>query len=520
MKSKILVLGLCLMLAAGAYSEPVARGAGFVQTDSLETGAFVLVRAVVPNGLNVSDVRLLPTMGEIRCFEWVEKQSGNALNNGSDGNASNGNNGWKAGYEEVKNVSTRYLIIDRENLTVEGDGVGDSAEKESPNGVIMNADGKAVEVMLVLPEQNLKGSDVAILVVGTEQFVNQYGTWMESQAVYTAKVAGEKLESGGVYIWETQPVKWEYINNNLNVSALYQTNITSQVGSGEYSGITYISGNQYAVVHDKLNGGGLALFEIPVYPDGSVGRISKSLPAGTSESKVSSRDNEGVSYVNGKLFISAEADQSIREYTLQGKETGRVLAVPSDLKNDKIQVNAGFEALTYNAKTERFWTVTEKPLLQDDFIAGLLRLQSFGKNLKPASRALYLMDSPYKSENEVSAAYAYVHGVPALAALDDGRLIVLEREVYVPNGNVLIKALGSRTWTKLYLVDPVNDKSGILRKSLLTSFITSSLNLANFEGMCLGPKQEDGSQVLILIADSQNGSGGLTKEYIKVLLIR
>lgn len=517
MKSKLLVLGLCLLLAAGAYSEPVVRGmgadAGSAQTDSLETGAFVLVRAVVPNGLSVSDVRLLPTMGEIRCFEWVERPGGNALNGGVGGNV---------GYEEVKNVGTRYLIIDRENLTVEGDGEGNSAEKDnSPNGVIMNADGKAVEVMLVLPEQNLAGSDVAVLVVGTEQFVNQYGTQMESQVVYTSKITGEKLEPGGVYIWETQPVRFEYLDNNLNITPLYQTNITSQVGSGEYSGITYISGNQYAVVHDKLNGGGLTLFDIPLYPDGSVGRISKSVPAGTSGSTISSRDNEGVAYVNGKLFISAEADQSIREYTLQGMETGRALDVPSDLKSDKIQGNAGFEALTYNAKTERFWTVTEKPLLADEeTFLGLLRLQSFGKNLKPAGRALYLMDNPNKSEDEVRLAYAYVHGVPALAALDDGRLIVLEREVYVPNGNVLIKALGARTWTKLYLVDPVNDKSGILRKSLLTSFITSSLNLANFEGMCLGPTLEDGSQVLILIADSQNGSGGLTKEYIKVLLIR
>ena len=517
------------MLAAGAYSEPVARGVGVsgaglrsAQTDSLETGAFVLVRAVVPNGMSVSDVRLLPTMGEIRFFEWVEKPGASA-GNGSAGNGSaeNGSAVGNVGYEEVKNVGTRYLVIDRENLTIEGEPLGNTDNKDNPNGEIKNADGKTVEVMLVLPEQNLAGSDVAVLVVGTEQFVNQYGTWMESQVVYTAKVAGEKLESGGVYIWETQPVHMEDLDNNLNITPLYQTNITSQVGSGEYSGITYISGNQYAVVHDKLNGGGLTLFDIPLYPDGSVGRITKSVPAGTSGSTISSRDNEGVAYVNGKLFISAEADQSIREYTLQGKETGRALDVPSDLKSDKIQGNAGFEALTYNAKTECFWTVTEKPLLADEeTFLGLLRLQCFGKNLKPAGRALYVMDNPNKSEDEVRLAYAYVHGVPALAALDDGRLIVLEREVYVPNGNVLIKALGARTWTKLYLVDPVNDKSGILRKSLLTSFITSSLNLANFEGMCLGPTLEDGSQVLILIADSQNGSGGLTKEYIKVLLIR
>ncbi|MBR4805122.1 MAG: esterase-like activity of phytase family protein, partial [Bacteroidales bacterium] len=304
----------------------------------------------------------------------------------------------------------------------------------------MSTDGEPLEAVLMLPEQDLTGSDVVVILITAENIENKYGNIVEGPVYYSSKIAGEKLEPGGVYIWETQPVRMEDLDNNLNITPLYQTNITSQVGSGEYSGITYISGNQYAVVHDKLNGGGLTLFDIPLYPDGSVGRITKSVPAGTSGSTISSRDNEGVAYVNGKLFISAEADQSIREYTLKGKETGRALDVPSDLKSDKIQGNAGFEALTYNAKTERFWTVTEKPLLADEeTFLGLLRLQSFGKNLKPAGRALYLMDTPNKSENEVSGAYAYVHGVPALAALDDGRLIVLEREVYVPNGNVLIK---------------------------------------------------------------------------------
>ena len=503
MKRKLLVLGLCLLLVAGAYSEPVAKGVGVsgaglrsAQTDSLETGAFVLLKVEVPTGKRIVGVLLTSTMGEIRYYD--ESDNG----------------------EDII-LGERYWAINEKEWAV-GRVVKDNTQENTYQPtVIMSTDGEPLEAVLMLPEQDLTGSDVVVILITAENIEDKYGNIVEGPVYYSSKIAGEKLESGGVYIWETQPVRMEDLDNNLNITPLYQTNITSQVGSGEYSGITYISGNQYAVVHDKLNGGGLTLFDIPLYPDGSVGRISKSVPAGTSGSTISSRDNEGVAYVNGKLFISAEADQSIREYTLQGKETGRALDVPSDLKSDKIQGNAGFEALTYNAKTERFWTVTEKPLLADEeTFLGLLRLQSFGKNLKPAGRALYLMDNPNKSEDEVRLAYAYVHGVPALAALDDGRLIVLEREVYVPNGNVLIKALGARTWTKLYLVDPVNDKSGILRKSLLTSFITSSLNLANFEGMCLGPTLEDGSQVLILIADSQNGSGGLTKEYIKVLLIR
>ena len=45
------------------------------------------------------------------------------------------------------------------------------------------------------------------------------------------------------------------------------------------------------------------------------------------------------------------------------------------------------------------------------------------------------------------------------------------------------------------------------------------MNLANFEGMCLGPTLPDGSRCLVMIADSQKGSGGLTQEYVKVILL-
>ena len=61
--------------------------------------------------------------------------------------------------------------------------------------------------------------------------------------------------------------------------------------------------------------------------------------------------------------------------------------------------------------------------------------------------------------------------------------------------------------------------AGFLQKQLLTRFMTSALNLANFEGMCLGPKLADGRQTLILIADSQGGKSGLTGEYLKVFLL-
>jgi hypothetical protein len=46
------------------------------------------------------------------------------------------------------------------------------------------------------------------------------------------------------------------------------------------------------------------------------------------------------------------------------------------------------------------------------------------------------------------------------------------------------------------------------------------LDLANFEGMCLGPTLSDGRRCLVLIADSQKGAGGLTQEYVKVILLK
>ena len=343
-------------------------------------------------------------------------------------------------------------------------------------------------------------------------------------------------------------------------SPVYQTDVyvpsAQEVPAGQYSGITYLGANRYAVVHDKLNGGGIVFFDIAITNNGKVASVKATVPAFTSKSKVSGRDNEDIAFVpaesvsgaeaaesgivSGTLFISSESAQTILEYTLEGKETGRSLKVPSAFKKDKIVANNGFEALTYNALNKTFWTTTETPLKADGKDSRLLRLQSFDSNLKAGKQYLYKMDAPVKTAAEGAAAKAYVHGVPALVALDDGSLIVLEREVYVPNGGLFVKALTSFTRTLLYVVTPEGSVSGsslsstspaksaapsskkseFLEKRLLISFSTSSLNLANFEGMCLGPELPGGWHTLILIADSQDGSNGLTSEYIKVLAFR
>lgn len=284
-----------------------------------------------------------------------------------------------------------------------------------------------------------------------------------------------------------------------------------EIAFGQYSGITRIGEDVYAVVHDKAKGGGLFIFTINMLPDGTIGTVH-AFEVDSDGDK--GRDNEDLVYVKetGTLFIASEADQSVREYSLDGKETGRQLRIPQEFTKNKD--NLGFEALGY--ADGLFWTTTEVPLPDED----LHRLQSFHlSTLAPYRQYSYKADGPTVSESNISRAMAHVSGISAITALPRGKLLVLEREVYVPDGDFIEKMSSSFTLTSIYMVDPAHDKSSPLKKTLLTRFYTSAMNLANFEGMCLGPKLQDGRQTILLIADSQDGSKGLTGEYIRVIAV-
>ena len=334
--------------------------------------------------------------------------------------------------------------------------------------------------------------------------------------IWSVRLPSLDLQADSVYRWTGTLLALDAQETDLKATPLPQT--LMDIESGEYSGITRISGNRYAVVDDNQKGGGIIFFSIPMDPAGIIGTVIMRPADGTKNASGNARDCEGIAFVpsTALLYVSTE-NQEIREYDLAGRETGNALRIPEDLGAENIETNRGFEALTYNDTTRLFWTTTESPLKTDTFLPRILRLQSFSADGEPGERFFYQTEEPTATS---AGTAAYVHGVPALAALDDGRLIVLEREVYVPNGGFWDKLTNSFTKTDLYLVDPVNDTAGFLRKSLLCSFRTGAMDLANFEGMCLGPTLPDGTRTLLLIADSQNGSGGLTQEYVKVILLR
>ena len=145
----------------------------------------------------------------------------------------------------------------------------------------------------------------------------------------------------------------------LRVTEMPQQPIS--VALGQYSGITWIFGNRYAVVDDKLPGGGIVFFDIPIRNDGKISesQVRMTVPEATLTSSVAGLDNEGVVFSHGKLYVSAESDQSIREYDLEGRATGTVFSIPADLGDKAIVKNGGFEAFTWNAATGQFWTTTD-----------------------------------------------------------------------------------------------------------------------------------------------------------------
>ena len=98
---------------------------------------------------------------------------------------------------------------------------------------------------------------------------------------------------------------------------------------------------------------------------------------------------------------------------------------------------------------------------------------------------------------------------------------------------MLESKIGSYVNCKIYIVNP-NDGQGSdfsdninnvkpLEKTLLAEWMTAigllDFSIANYEGMCLGPRLQDGGQVIVLVADSQNQYGGILSDWLKTFVI-
>lgn len=338
---------------------------------------------------------------------------------------------------------------------------------------------------------------------------------------------------------------WHVVRENA------QKSFPKTVPAGNYSGITHLHDDIYAVVSDKSDSALYFNFRIQINP--KTGDLENVESLGFTQyvdgsshdgkpwvGKEVGFDHEAIAKVSDStVVIASEGKCRLKEYFISPSSQKQWLWSDEWWSKDEFYPNYNYESLAYDSLGHNLWTMPEstlrrdgKPASTENLVKNKLRLvryfwPKFSNDTTGVDRSeyAYLMDSPSVSRK----AEIYVMGVSELCALPDGQLLVLEREAFIPP----IK-LGAFCKCKLYVIAPLQGKeidmfqamdneAPFLKKRLLCEWKTGlslfDRSFANYEGMCLGPQLEDGSQVLILLSDSQNQYAGVLKDWFKTIVI-
>ena len=358
---------------------------------------------------------------------------------------------------------------------------------------------------------------------------------------------------------------WKVVRENPQKAFL------KTVAAGNYSGIAHLHDDIYAVVSDKSDSALYFNFRIQVNP--KTGELEQVENLGFTE-RTDGTLNDGKPWLGLEKGFDHEAIVKVSDSTLVIASEGYcrlkeypILPISADTAKVGYQQNLwesrwassdfypnyNFESLAFDSVHQYLWTIPESTLRKDgqpatpqNGLANRLRLMRFdwGKMKEDSNKEEYSEQVNSKKDSRYMMTYAYqmdqpsthkkadiyVMGVSELCVLPDGQLLVLEREAFIPK----IK-IGAFCKCKLYLINPLNSEefsmkemfssdTPFLKKKLLTEWKTglslSKRSFANYEGMCLGPMLEDGSQVVILLSDSQDQYAGVLKDWFKTIVIR
>lgn len=285
----------------------------------------------------------------------------------------------------------------------------------------------------------------------------------------------------------------------------------------DLSGLSWAGGDVYWSARDS--GGVLCELRIPL--DRATGAVrgcevlrSLKVPTGC--------DLEGTVYdpLRKTVWLSDEKGPSIFEFDPAKGLTGVRVELPADLFC--IQKNRGLEALEISSDGLDLWTCNENVLRTD--VAALpgpcefVRLTRFTRS---GADGAWRVSGQWAYRPETAGGIRIRrkarNGVSSVLSLDDGTLLVLEREkagggmagyrirIYVADYS---QATDVRGWMSL-------GDSGFVpvRKRLVFERETGA---AMYEGMGLGPELEDGSRSLLLVSDGD----GAADEKILALRLR
>ena len=358
---------------------------------------------------------------------------------------------------------------------------------------------------------------------------------------------------------------WKVVRENS------QKAFPKTVAAGNYSGIAHLHDDIYAVVSDKSDSALYFNFRIQVNP--KTGELEQVENLGFNErtdgtlndakpwqGQEKGFDHEAIVKVSDStLVIASEGYCRLKEFPILpiSADTAKVgyqqNLWESRWASSEFYPNYNFESMAFDSVRQYLWTIPESTLRKDgqpatpqNGLANQLRLMrlDWGKMKENRNKEEYSEQVSSKKDSRYMTLYAYqmdqpsthkkadiyVMGVSELCALPDGQILVLEREAFIPKVKI-----GAFCKCKLYLINPLNSEefsmkenfssdTPFLKKRLLAEWKTglslSKRSFANYEGMCLGPKLEDGSQVIILLSDSQDQYAGVLKDRFKTIVIR
>ena len=276
------------------------------------------------------------------------------------------------------------------------------------------------------------------------------------------------------------------------------------------SGIAYAGGDRYYAVNDS----GGTLHPMTIKIDLATGAITGCVSHAAVA--LGGVDLEGVAYdpANGSVYTSDEADASIRQHAVTGEYLG-ALPVPANLK--AFRNNFSLESLSMRGNGLELWTCNEEALnnatlgvddgsLSSTTQGSLVRLTRFTRSNVRAPWACSGQWA-YRTDpigGNIVPGFSR-SGVADLCALPDGTLLVLEREfssnfIYAFKSRIYHVGIDGSTH-----VADINSLAGAtftpVEKMLLWDMNTA---FANFEGICLGPRLDDGSRSLVLISDGDD----------------
>jgi predicted extracellular nuclease len=224
---------------------------------------------------------------------------------------------------------------------------------------------------------------------------------------------------------------------------------------------------------------------------------------------------------DGTLFLSSEGvphrgiNPLIGRFRLEGSLEG-TLGLPEHFLPDPdgtlgVRDNLGFEGLALSPDGSRLFAAAENALLQDGPATDLgvsspTRLLEVELSTgRPVAEYLYEV-GPVPDEPRPATAFR-TNGISEILALDNERLLVLERSFSVGVGNTvriyLVDLEGAENIREIDRLSDMDDpKPAPLAKLLVADIGELGVVPDNVEGMALGPVLDDGRRLLVLISDN------------------